>query len=129
MPVLAFRHQFFHTDTCVAHICTLRWKDRPRHCPRCHSPKSGPWGQYHDRPGLKRYRCKACRRTFNDLAQTLFDNASRSPGFWLPSYCIYRTHRSICRKPVHIAPVIVGAGGTQCLIYGPIAGWRARLKR
>ena len=79
MSVLASLHHLFHTDTCVAYIHTLRWKDRSLRCPRCHSHKVGPWGwgMYHYRPGLKRYHCKICRRTFNDLTQTLFDQSKR----------------------------------------------------
>jgi transposase-like protein len=34
----------------------------------------GNWGKYHRRPGLKRYMCKSCERTFNDLTNTLLDN-------------------------------------------------------
>jgi len=54
MPVLSHLHQLFHADTCDAYIHTLRWKDRPLHCPRYQSPNTGPWGTYHYRPGLKR---------------------------------------------------------------------------
>jgi len=54
MPVLSYIHQLFNTDQCQAYIHTLRWKDRPLHCPRCQSHDIGPWGTYHYRPGLKR---------------------------------------------------------------------------
>jgi transposase-like protein len=83
MPVLSHLPQLFHADTCDAYIHTLRWQDRPRQCPRCQSHNTGPGGTYHDRPGLKRYRCKACRRTFNDLTQTLLAQSKRSLAHWL----------------------------------------------
>jgi Zn finger protein HypA/HybF involved in hydrogenase expression len=65
MPVLSHLHQFFCADTCRAYIHRLRWQDRPLHCPRCQSHDVGPWGNYHYRPGLKRYWCHGCRRTFS----------------------------------------------------------------
>jgi hypothetical protein len=55
MPMLSYVHQFFNVDQCQAYIHTLRWKERPLQCPRCHSFKVGPWGTYHYRPGCKRY--------------------------------------------------------------------------
>ena len=69
MSMVAHLHQLFNADTCQSYIHTLRWKDRPLQCPRCHSPKVGPWGAYPYRQGLQRYRCKGCRRTFNDLTK------------------------------------------------------------
>lgn len=37
------------------------------HCPHCQSLEVGSWGRTH---GLKRYRCRCCRKTFNALAGT-----------------------------------------------------------
>ena len=78
MPVLSYVHQRFNADTCDVSIHRLRWNDRPRQCPRCHSQDVDPWGQYHDRPGLKRDWCHGCRRTCNDLTETLFAHSTRS---------------------------------------------------
>ena len=107
MPVLVSLHQLFHTDTCVAYIHALRWKERPLHCPRCHSHKVSPWGTYHYRPGLKRYRCKACRRTFHELTQTLFDQSKRSLAHWILAtflLCLSCSSRRIARElGVHIS--------------------------
>jgi transposase-like protein len=71
MPVLPYIHRLFSAETCRAYLQTLRWKECPCPWPHCQSPKIGPWDTYHDRPGCKRYRCKGCRRTFNDLTKTL----------------------------------------------------------
>ena len=71
MPVLSYVHQLFNAEQCQAYIHTLRWKDRPLQCPRCQSHDVGPWGTYHYRPGCKRYWCNGCKRTFNDLTDTL----------------------------------------------------------
>jgi transposase-like protein len=38
-----------------------------RRCPDCASPH---WHRYGQANGLQRYRCRACRRTFNDLSGT-----------------------------------------------------------
>ena len=106
MAVLSHLHQLFHADTCDAYIHTLRWKDRPLQCPRCQSHNTGPWGTYHYRPGLKRYRCKACRRTFNDLTQTLLAQSKRSLAHWLLAtflLCLSCSSRRIAREVgVHI---------------------------
>jgi transposase-like protein len=75
MPVLSYLHQLFHAEACNNSIHTLRWQDRPRQCPRCHSPKVGPGRAYHYRQGRQRYRCKGCRRTAipaNNLAPSPF---------------------------------------------------------
>jgi transposase-like protein len=83
MPTLSHVHQLFSADTCHAYLRALRWKDRPFQCPHCHSPEVGPWGTYHYRPGFKRYRCKDCGRTFNDLTKTLFAQSQRSLLHWM----------------------------------------------
>ena len=70
MSVLAYIHQLFNAEHCQTSIHTLRWKERPLQCPRCQSQDVDPWGTYHDRPGCKRYWCKGCQRTFNDLTDT-----------------------------------------------------------
>jgi transposase len=84
----------------------LRWKDRPLQCPRCHSHDLGPWGTYHYRPGLKRYRCHGCRRTFNDLTHTLLAQSKRSLAHWILAtflLCLSCSSRRIAREVgVHI---------------------------
>ena len=54
MPVLSHLHQLFNAEQCHAYIHTLRWKDRPLHCPRCQSHHIGRWGTYQ---GLVRDTC------------------------------------------------------------------------
>jgi transposase-like protein len=106
MPMLSSVHQLCSAEQCQAYVHALRWKDRPLHCPRCHSHKVSPWGTYHYRPGLKRYRCKACRRTFNDLTQTLFDQSKRSLAHWILAtflLCLACSSRRMAREVgVHI---------------------------
>jgi transposase-like protein len=83
MPVLSYVHQLFHADQCQSYIHTLRWKDRPLQCPRCQSHDVDPWGMYHYRPGCKRYWCNGCKRTFNDLTNTLLPQSKRSLPYWI----------------------------------------------
>jgi transposase-like protein len=83
MPMLSSLHQLFNTDTCVAYLHTLRWKDRPRQWPRCQSQDVDSWGTYHDHPGCKRYWCHGCKRTFNDLTNTLLHQSKRSLPHWI----------------------------------------------
>ena len=83
MPVLAHLHQLFNAHQCDAYIHTLRWKNRPLQCPRCHSQEIDQWGNYHYRPGCKRYWCNGCDRTFNDLTHTLLHQSKRSLPHWI----------------------------------------------
>ena len=106
MPLLSYLHQLFSADTCQAYIHTLRWKDRPLQCPRCHSQAIGPWGNYHYRPGCKRYWCNGCKRTFNDLTDTLLHQSKRSLPHWILAtflLCLACSSRRIAREVgVHI---------------------------
>jgi len=101
MPVLSHLHQLFNAEQCQAYIHTLRWKDRPLQCPRCHSPDVDPWGQYHYRPGCKRYWCNGCKRTFNDLTDTLLHQSKRSLPYWILAtfvLCLAGSSRRIARE-------------------------------
>src|SRR4029453_5864046 len=103
MPVLSYLHQLFNVDQCQAYIHTLRWKDRPLQCPPCQSHNVGPWGTYHYQPGLKRYRCKDknCKRTFNDLTNTLLHQSKRSLSHWILAtflLCLACSSRRIARE-------------------------------
>jgi len=70
-------------EACQRYIRYLRWRDRPLECPYCHSRDIAPWGKYHRKPGLLRYRCKAEGRTFNDLSCTLLDGSRLSVAVWI----------------------------------------------
>jgi transposase-like protein len=101
MPVLSHLHQLFNAEQCQAYIHTLRWKDRPLQCPRCRSPDVDPWGQYHYRPGCKRYWCSGCKRTFNDLTDTLLHQSKRSLPYWILAtflLCLACSSRRIARE-------------------------------
>jgi transposase-like protein len=106
MPVFSYLHQLFSADTCHAYIHLLRWKERSLRCPRCQSHNVRPWGTYHYRPGCKRYWCKGCRRTFNDLTHTLLAQSKRSLVHWILAtflLCLSCSSRRIARElGVHI---------------------------
>jgi transposase-like protein len=42
-----------------------------------------PWGTYPYRPGCKRSWCHGCKRTCNDLTNTLLHQSTRSLPHWL----------------------------------------------
>ena len=106
MAMLSHVHQLFSAEHCQAYIHTLRWKDRPLQCPRCHSDDVDPWGQYHYRPGCQRYRCQGCKRTFNDLTATLLHQSSRPLAYWILAtflLCLACSSRRIAREVgIHI---------------------------
>jgi transposase-like protein len=107
MPVLSYIHHLFNIDQCHAYIHTLRWKDRSLQCPRCQSQDVDPWGNYHYRPGCKRYWCHSCKRTFNDLTDTLLHQSKRSLAYWILAtflLCLSCSSRRIARElGVHIS--------------------------
>jgi len=101
MPLLSYVHQLFSAEQCQAYIHTLRWKDRPLQCPRCQSRDVDPWGTYHYRPGCQRYRCHGCKRTFNDLTDTLLHRSKRSLPYWILAtflLCLSCSSRRIARE-------------------------------
>ena len=65
-----------------------------------------PWGTYHYRPGCKRYWCNGCKRTFNDLPNTLLHQSKRSPAYWILTtflLCLSCSSRRIAQElGVHI---------------------------
>jgi transposase-like protein len=107
MAVLSYLHQLFNAEQCQVYIHTLRWKDRPLQCPRCQSPHIGRWGTYQYRPGCKRYWCHSCKRTFNDLTNTLLHQSKQSLPYWIFAtflLCLSCSSRRIARKlGVHIS--------------------------
>jgi len=101
MLTLSHLHQLFSVETCQTYIHALRWKDRPLQCPRCQSHDVGAWGTYHYRPGCKRYWCRGCRRTFNDLTNTLLAQSKRSLSHWILTtflLCLSCSSRRIARE-------------------------------
>src|SRR5215510_5677433 len=125
MPILVHVHQLFSAEQCHAYIYILRWKGRLLHCPRCHSHNVGPWGTYHYRPDLKRYRCKACRRTFNDLTQTLLAQSKQSLSHWiLATFCC------ACRVRPGALPESWGStSGRATAGVGGSEMWRCPMRR
>jgi transposase-like protein len=106
MLVLSYIYQLFSAEQYHAYMHTLRWKDRPLHCPRYHSHNVGPWGTYHYRPGLHRYWSHGCRRTFNDLTHTVLAQTKRPLSHWILAtflLCLACSSRRIARDlGVHI---------------------------
>jgi transposase-like protein len=73
----------------------------PAPLPRRQSHAVGPWGNYHYRPGLKRYWCHGCRRTFSDLTHTRLAQSQRSLPHWILAVfllCLSCSSRRIARE-------------------------------
>ena len=101
MPVRSHVHHLCNAEQCQAYIRRLRWKDRPRQCPRCQSHPIGQWGTYHYRPGCKRSWCHGCQRTCNDLTATLLYRSKRSLPHWILAtflLCLACSSRRIARE-------------------------------
>jgi len=106
MAILSHLHQLFDVQTCYAYIHSLRWKERPLQCPRCQSHDIDPWGNYHYRPGCKRYWCNGCERTCNDLTNTMMHQSKRSLPHWILAtflLCLSCSSRRIAKElGVHV---------------------------
>ena len=115
MPVLSYLHELFNAEQCQAYIHTLRWKERPLHCPRCQSHDVRPWART-----TTGQDCNAIGATAADvpLMTSPIPSCTRASGRchtgYSPPFC--------CASPVRpgalpgrwgsiSAPVIVGAGG------------------
>ena len=88
MSLRSHLHQLFTTDTCHPDIQTLRGKDRPLQCPRCHRHAVDPWGKSHSRPGGKRDWCDRCKRTVTDRTDPLLHQSQRSLPHWMLATCL-----------------------------------------
>ncbi len=101
MPVLSHLHHLFNAERCQAYLHTRRWEDRPLQCPRCQSYHIGRWGTYQYRPGCKRYWRHSCKRTFNDLTETLRHRSKRPLAYWILAtflLCLSCSARRIARE-------------------------------
>lgn len=63
---------------------------QPRSCPHCQSTQLALHGQVN---GLQRYRCQACRRTFNALTRTALARL-RKKEKWLSFGAALAVHRN-----------------------------------
>ena len=93
MPVLSYVHHPFSAEQCQAYIHRLRWQDRPLPCPRCQSHHVGQWDTYHYRPGCQRSWRHGCKRTFNDLTDTLLHRSQRSLPHGILATLLFSTFR------------------------------------
>ena len=101
MDIISHLHQLFNAEKCCQYIRAVRWKDRPLQCPHCQSQDVGPWGKYHYRPGFDRHRCKACKRTFYDLTNTILSHSKLSLRHWILAtflLCLSCSSRRIARE-------------------------------
>ncbi len=101
MPVLSPVHHLCNAAQCQTSIHTLRWTDRPRHCPRCQSHYSGCWSTYHYQPGCTRFWCQSCQRTCNDLTATLLHQSQRPRAYWILApflWCLACSARRMARE-------------------------------
>ena len=124
MSVLSHLHQLFNAEQCQAYIHTLRWKDRPLQCPRCQSHHIGRWGTYQYRPGCKRYWCYSCKRTFNDLTNTLLHQSKRPLAYWILATFLLGSSPSLrpSAKADHTRLKCAFASCVHCVDHMPSAG-------
>jgi transposase-like protein len=83
MDIISHLTGFFNEEKIQSYIHELRWKGKELECPHCGSEDIGSWGQYHRKPGLKRYICKSCGKTFNDITGTIFHYSHLPLSGWL----------------------------------------------
>jgi transposase-like protein len=67
---------------CYEMVRCLRWPDGVR-CPDCDSPKVVKQGRDDTEPQRQRYQCRACRRRFDDLTDTIFAGHHQPLRVWV----------------------------------------------
>ena len=67
---------------CYEMVRRLRWPDGVR-CPHCDSDQVVKQGRDETQPDRRRYECRACRRRFDDLTDTLFAGHHQSLRVWI----------------------------------------------
>ena len=124
MAAFSHLHHLFNAEQCQASIHTLRWKDRPLQCPRCQSHHIGRWGTYQYRPGCKRYWCHSCKRTFNDLTNTLLHQSKRPLSYWILATFLLGSSPSLrpSAKADHTRLKCAFASCVHCVDHMPSAG-------
>ncbi len=55
---------------CVEAVRQIRWPDGVT-CPHCTSPRVTGQGWDEAQPARQQYECRACRRRFDDLTETI----------------------------------------------------------
>ena len=131
-----YTRKLFNANTCHAYLHTLRWKDRPLQCPRCQSQDIDPWGNVPLPARVhKCYECNGCKRTFNDLTNTLMHQNQRSlPHRLLATLLLCLACSSLAHRqgsgrpwPDELSLVLVAAQCCPCLMRC-IANSKARWK-
>lgn len=73
-------------DACYEMLRQIRWAE-DLYCPRCESKqviKDG-WNEVH--PDRQNYKCKSCKRDFDDLTGTIFSGSQKDLKTWI--LCMY----------------------------------------
>jgi transposase-like protein len=83
MESIKFFTYFISEEKVYQYIHQLRARLIPLKCPYCHKNNVIGWGKYWRKPGLHRYFCKSCERTFNDLTGTIFERSQIALSTWL----------------------------------------------
>jgi transposase-like protein len=78
---------------CSKLLRTIRWENGI-YCPRCGSRTVKSHGNY--KQGLKRYKCKACGRTFNDKTGTIFHYSRLSLREWITLIILFLGMHNPC---------------------------------
>lgn len=71
---------------CYAEVRKLRWPKGVQ-CPPCGSTDIGKRGFHDHQPHRQRYRCRGCRRQFDDLTETIFEGHHQPLKVWV--LCLY----------------------------------------
>ncbi len=72
-------------ETCFKHIREIRWADGVC-CPRCSNKAISPHGFTTGNVHQRRYKCKSCKISFNDLTNTVMANSRLPICLWLGVY-------------------------------------------
>ena len=75
-------HNLMDDEKCYEYVRKLRWPDRV-HCPHCDSQDVIKRGKDDTERCRQRYECKACKKRFDDLTNTVFAGHHRPLKTWM----------------------------------------------
>lgn len=73
-------------ETCFENLRAIRWDKDGVCCPRCSSYDISPHGFANGNIHQRRYKCKGCKISFNDLTNTVIANSRIPLHLWLSVY-------------------------------------------
>lgn len=92
-------HDLLDNAKCYEQVRQLRWSDGIT-CPHCDSLDITRQGKDDTQPEKQRYRCKNCRRRFDDLTLSVFSGHHQPLKVWM--HCLYLMSLNLSNRQISL---------------------------